>query len=484
MFGKNKKEQQDKGKRQDNLTTEKNLNKSLNEPKRLSNVPLIIGITSITAFALLITGGLLDSGGVKTAEKAQKEEKPQYISSIGSTDLLEKLNGGGTINAPAISSVNEQEVVISNEEKKVEPVSSNIPITQEKPPMLQPTGGMPKQNIGTSNVDNQLKQMRTRIATIRQQQFERAISAKIGVDADINAADRSYTERDSLVDPGNPSSIDAERARVRAEINRAQSQYAKVSGSTSVYDRSAMSSGRSSNTINAYASGSQIEGDTVVNSYDQYDRGRDWRLHSSLETPSNDFMVRAGTVLPATLISGINSDLPGQIIAQVSQNVYDTATGKYLLIPQGTRLIGAYSSQVTYGQERVMVAWQRLIYPDNRSLNLGAMPGTDVSGYSGFSDQVNNHWMKLISSAFLMSGIVATVTVATDDDNDSSDDNSSSMNDSMREALATQFGNVLARVIERNLNISPTLEIRPGYKFNVMVTRDMDFFKPYKQFEY
>ena len=124
MFGKNKKEQQDKGKRQDNLTTEKNLNKSLNEPKRLSNVPLIIGITSITAFALLITGGLLDSGGVKTAEKAQKEEKPQYISSIGSTDLLEKLNGGGTINAPAISSVNGQEVVISNEEKKVEPVSS------------------------------------------------------------------------------------------------------------------------------------------------------------------------------------------------------------------------------------------------------------------------------------------------------------------------------------------------------------------------
>ena len=196
--------------------------------------------------------------------------------------------------------------------------------------------------------------------------------------------------------------------------------------------------------------------------------------------------MRAGTVIPATLISGINSDLPGQIIGQVSQNVYDSATGKYLLVPQGTRLIGAYGTQVAYGQERVLVAWQRLVYPDGKALDIGGMPGTDMAGYSGFSDLVDNHWWKLISSAFLMSGIVATVSVATDDDDDSSndDDDSTSMNDEMMRAMATQFGNVIAQVIQRNLNISPTIEIRPGYKFNVMTTRDMNFAGPYQEFDY
>ena len=481
MFGKNKtgREPEDKSK-QDNLTSEKNLSKALNEPKRLSNVPVIVGVVLVTAFALLIAGGLLDSGTEGTQE-VEKKEKPQLNAALSSSDLLDKLNGGGTIDAAAIPEPQEQVIIAKQADKKAEATVKETNVT-EKPPMLQPAGTPQTRKAAVDETDAQLKQMRTRIASIRQQQFERALSAKIGVDAEMITAERSYTERNSAVDPNDPASIDAERARVRAEINRAQNQYAKISGSTSVYDRSGMNS-RNANTMNSSAYAAD-DVNNAVNDYASYDRGHDWRLHNTLQNPDNAFMVRAGTVLPATLISGINSDLPGQIIAQVSQNVYDTATGKYLLIPQGTRLIGAYSSQVAYGQERVMVAWQRLIYPDNRALDLGAMPGADVSGYSGFTDQVNNHWMKLISSAFLMSGIVATVTVATDDDNDSDDDDNSSMNDSMREALATQFGNVLARVIERNLNISPTLEIRPGYKFNVMVTRDMDFFKPYKQFEY
>lgn len=482
MFGKNKKTRQLNNKdNQGNLTSEKNLGKALNEPKRLSNVPVIVGVVSVTAFALLIAGGLLGGGTENTHQSEDKKDKPQLNTAAASNDLLEKLNGGGTIDAATIAEPQEHVIMVKQPDKEVEPAVSETNIA-EKPPMLQPPSAAQTGNSAVYNGDAQLKQMRTRIASIRQQQFERALSARIGVDTEINSSDRSYTERNSVVDPNDPASVEAERARVRAEINRAQNQYAKISGSTSVYDRGSMNS-RNVNVMNSLAYTAEEE-NNAVNDYASYDRGHDWRLHNTLQNPDNAFMVRAGTVLPATLISGINSDLPGQIIAQVSQNVYDTATGKYLLIPQGTRLIGAYSSQVAYGQERVMVAWQRLIYPDNRALDLGAMPGTDVSGYSGLTDQVNNHWMKLISSAFLMSGIVATVTVATDDDNDSDDDDNSSMNDSMREALATQFGNVLARVIERNLNISPTLEIRPGYKFNVMVTRDMDFFKPYKQFEY
>ena len=131
-----------------------------------------------------------------------------------------------------------------------------------------------------------------------------------------------------------------------------------------------------------------------------------------------------------------------------------------------------------------MIAWQRLIYPDNRTLDLGAMPGSDVSGYSGFTDQVNNHWWKLISNAFLMSGVVAAVSVSVDDNNNNSENNSTNMSDSLRTSLASQFGDVIARVISRNLSVSPTLEIRPGYKFNVMVTKDINFQSSYKLFDY
>lgn len=208
-----------------------------------------------------------------------------------------------------------------------------------------------------------------------------------------------------------------------------------------------------------------------------------WALGNEVQAPATKYEIRAGMVIPATLISGANSDTPGQLVAQVSQNVYDTATGKYLMIPQGTRLVGAYASGVAYGQERLMCAWQRLIFPDGRTLDIGAMPGADSAGFSGFNDQVNNHWFKMLGAAFLMSGITAAVSVSVDNSS-SSTTNSTNMSDTMRESLATQFGTVIENVIQKNLNISPTLEIRPGYRFNVIVTKDLIFKKPYKLFNY
>jgi type IV secretory pathway VirB10-like protein len=109
-------------------------------------------------------------------------------------------------------------------------------------------------------------------------------------------------------------------------------------------------------------------------------QGDRWRLDSQPEAPRSPFELRAGFVVPATLISGINSDLPGQIMAQVAQNVYDTPTGKHLLIPQGSRLVGSYSSDVAYGQSRVLVAWQRIVFPDGKAMDIGAMPGADSAG--------------------------------------------------------------------------------------------------------
>ena len=217
--------------------------------------------------------------------------------------------------------------------------------------------------------------------------------------------------------------------------------------------------------------------------YDYY-KGN-WELKNSMTKPNSPFMVRAGMVIQGTLISGVNSDIAGQIIGQVSQNVYDTATGKHILIPQGTRIVGTYNSGVSYGQERVMIAWQRLIFPDNKELDLGAMPGADISGYSGFEDEVNNHWWKVLSSAFLMSGFVAGVSYVTNDkNNNNNNNNNTNLSTEMKYALASQFGNVISRVIEKNLNIAPTITIRPGYRFNIMVTKDLVFGKPYQSFDY
>jgi type IV secretion system protein VirB10 len=186
-------------------------------------------------------------------------------------------------------------------------------------------------------------------------------------------------------------------------------------------------------------------------------------------------------VLPAVLISGISSDLPGVIIAQVSQDVYDTATGRWTLIPQGSRLVGQYSSEVAYGQARVLVAWQRIVFPDGKALDLGAMPGADSAGYAGFKDKVNNHYLRIFGSALLMSGVTAGAALSQPD---STYNDRQSARSALSEALGQQLGQATAQMIAKNLNIAPTLEIRPGYRFNVIVTKDLTFSKPYRAFDY
>ena len=220
--------------------------------------------------------------------------------------------------------------------------------------------------------------------------------------------------------------------------------------------------------------------ESSTNAKDKSDR---WQLDSRMEPPKTPYTLLAGFVIPATLISGINSDLPGQIIAQTSQGVYDTATGKYLLIPQGSRLVGSYTSDVTYGQSRIMVAWQRIVFPDGKTLDIGAMPGADGAGYSGLSDQANNHYLRLFGSAILMSGITAGVAISQDKNNNNvySQPTTSS---ALSEALGQQLGAVTAQMISKNLNISPTLEIRPGFRFNVMCIKDLVLTKPYSSFDY
>lgn len=207
-----------------------------------------------------------------------------------------------------------------------------------------------------------------------------------------------------------------------------------------------------------------------------------WTLASRQQAPGSPYELRAGGVIPATLQTGINSDLPGQITAIVAQDVRDTARGKYVLIPQGSRLVGTYGADVKYGQERVMVAWQRIVWPDGKALDIGAMPGSDGAGYAGFQDQVDSHFWRMFASALLLSSI--TGGIAYSQDSQAHGDNQATVSGAMSQALGQQLGQLSEEMIRKQMNVAPTIEIRPGYRFNVQVTKDLTFNAPYRAFDY
>jgi type IV secretory pathway VirB10-like protein len=202
-------------------------------------------------------------------------------------------------------------------------------------------------------------------------------------------------------------------------------------------------------------------------------------LPATLRGPVSRYEVKAGTVIPAVLLTGVNSDLPGQLIGQVREPVFDTETGQHLLIPQGTRLIGLYDHQVVYGQERVLVTWKRVLFPNGASLSLkDGMPGTDATGVAGFHDEVNLHLVRVFGNALLLTVFSAGAQLSQIPDYGRGFAGPSAGN-VLGAALGQQLGQTSNELIRRGINIAPTLEIRPGYAFNVMVTQDLVFPGPY-----
>ncbi|TFI58277.1 TrbI/VirB10 family protein [Sphingomonas parva] len=184
-----------------------------------------------------------------------------------------------------------------------------------------------------------------------------------------------------------------------------------------------------------------------------------------LVAPASPNILQAGSMIPAALVTGIRSDLPGRITAQVTQNVYDSPTGRILLIPQGARLIGEYDSEVAAGQTRVLLAWDRLIMPDGRSIILERQPGADAAGFAGLQDRVNQHWGNLFRAAAISTllGIGAELGADSDDD----------LVRALRRGSQDAINQTGQRVVDRQLNVPPTLTIRPGYPLRVVLTRDL-----------
>jgi type IV secretory pathway VirB10-like protein len=185
-----------------------------------------------------------------------------------------------------------------------------------------------------------------------------------------------------------------------------------------------------------------------------------------LANPASRYIVQAGAVIPAALITGIRSDLPGQVTAQVTEHVYDSPTGKYLLIPQGSKLVGAHDSHVSFGQDRVLLVWTRLLMPNGRSIVLERQPGADTQGFAGLEDEVDHHWGRLFMAAALSTLLgVGSELGATNNDN--------AIVTALRRGSSDSLNQTGQQVVRRNLNIQPTLTIRPGFPVRVIVNRDL-----------
>ena len=182
--------------------------------------------------------------------------------------------------------------------------------------------------------------------------------------------------------------------------------------------------------------------------------------------PASANILQAGAVISAALITGIRSDLPGQITAQVTENVYDSPTGKILLVPQGTRIIGQYDSGIGFGQRRILLVWNRLIFPNGRSIVLERQPGADVQGYAGLEDGVDYHWGELFKAAALST--LLSIGAQTGSSGDESD-----IARALRQGAGDSISQTGQQIVSRQLNIAPTLTVRPGFPVRVIVTRDL-----------
>ncbi|MDB5711675.1 MAG: conjugal transfer protein TrbI [Sphingomonas bacterium] len=197
------------------------------------------------------------------------------------------------------------------------------------------------------------------------------------------------------------------------------------------------------------------------------DRTSDINPHSLVASPS-PFTLMAGSVISASLITGLNSDLPGLVTAQVTENAYDSVTGRILLIPQGSRLVGSYDSVVAFGQKRALVVWQRIILPDGSSVRIDNVPATDTAGYAGLSDKVDVHTWQLLKGVALSTllGVGTQLSFGS---------NESDLVRAIRESAQQSGSRAADQLVTRNLNIQPTIRVRPGWPLRVVVHKDIVF---------
>lgn len=339
---------------------------------------------------------------------------------------------------------------------------------QQQPLPVQDTEAKPVQQ--NPFVPQQQPVTETRESTLESEQAWRARLAREGQEQLLREQQRQRMARlqASNVALDSPLAIDTQKIRATTASAAGATPSAAGGTTSSPSDLYSMA-------LQAGLNGQNLDpnGQTKKEAFFNSDLAKLGYLPNQVVPPRSHFELKRGSVIPATLITGINSDLPGRIAAQVSQNVYDSATGYRLLIPQGTKLMGRYDSKVSFGQSRVLVVWTDIIFPNGSTLQIGGMAGIDAEGYGGFKDQVDNHYLKTFGNAILLAIIGTGMDMAIPQNSTLS--NQTTASDAARRNFAETFGRVAERTINKNLDVQPTLEIRPGYQFNVLVDQDIVF---------
>ncbi|HEF4311545.1 TPA: conjugal transfer protein TrbI [Campylobacter jejuni] len=385
--------------------------------KRLSKVPIIIlfTIAVIVLFSVFYVALSRKQNLEKQATQTAPKEETQSTSKIENiASYVDELS---------------QTKQIKEQNSTLQPVNNTIPITQQVQQEIKP------QPIQTPILmqNNEIDERELRLK--KDMQLKALISqTSLGIKSEIQ-----------------------EKPTIGNHFTPSQTDYPNIPNDQV---NTSAGLGRLDTNANKDAQGQQFLSQKNDNGY----------LKNSKQKPLSPYEIKAGWNIPAVLITGVNSDLPGQILAQVTQNVYDTSTGKYLLIPQGTKVVGAYSSNIIYGQSRLLVAWNKLIFPNGDTLNIDSMQGTSQDGYTGFEDEVDNHYFRIFGSAFLLSSITAGIALS---DNSSTNGEKETASDKAISQAIQQMGQVASEMIRKNMNVSPTLKIRPGYKFNIFVTKDI-----------
>lgn len=446
--------------------------------RRVNNLPLYI-FGAIMLIFMLLMGIVAMNRATERGDPYDDEHHYEEQSSSNFASLITKDYRGGIIEPGTRSN----SVTVTEPESSVGDWRHEIII--ERPVELDLPPAPPALDVSDATPHSELEHIRM----LKRQQLEAAIKAKTSVNVIAPRSVASSTDFTHSNSPTREQAL-AELTRVRQQIDANLQEDPTVAYHARLAQlQQGQGSGLEEGVADdLYDGASILPSNPVIGNADNYarydsaDGDARWKLDSEVKNPQSPYILQTGFVIPATLISGINSELPGQIMAQVSQHVYDTPIGKWRLIPQGSRLVGTYSSEVEFGQARVLVAWQRIIFPDGKTMDIGAMPGADGMGYAGFKDQVNNHYLRIFGSALIMSAIVAGTAYSQHDAGGAfGRQNAGSI---MSQSLGQQLGLVTTNLIRKNMNISPTLEIRPGYRFNLIVTKDMVFNQPYQSFDY
>jgi len=409
--------------------------------RRLNRLPVILGILLALLFLAVVVAGLSWRGLSSNRGNDTYTSSNVPASSFG--DRLKQGVSDGIIGEPERREIF-QPVPIAEQQKEAER------LTVEKPRQVE------RQDLRRAQLEPE-EEWKARLKREQDEQYFREVQRQrmARLQAQATALESPLTVDISDVERTNASQDNTARATQPSSTDSASDLYA-----------AAMKSGVMGQNLDP-------TGQTTKEEFFNQDIKDLGYLPSRVVSQLSPYELKRGSVIPATLITGLDSDLPGRITAQVSQNVYDSATGYRLLIPQGAKLFGRYDSKVSFGQHRVLVVWTDLILPTGSTLQIGGMSGTDAEGYGGFKDKVDRHLWRTFGSAALVAIIGTGIDVSMPESSTLATQDTAS--DAARRNFAESFGRVTEQMISKNLNVQPTIRIRPGYKFNVLVDQDIIF---------